>query len=52
MKILFIHKSMNMGGIERALLNLTNAIVDKNDIDVEKWNSAVSARTYLFREFI
>ena len=34
MKILFAHKSMNMGGIERALLNLTNAIVDKNDISV------------------
>ena len=34
MKILFIHKSMNMGGIERALLNLTNTIVDKNDVNV------------------
>jgi len=34
MKVLFTHKSMNMGGIERALLNLTNVLVEKNDIDV------------------
>ena len=50
MKVLFAHKSMNMGGIERALLNLTNILVEKHDIDVlllndsfgqEKFNSKI-----------
>ena len=34
MKIIFTHKNMNMGGIERALLNLTNEIANDNEVSV------------------
>ncbi len=34
MKILFVHKSMNMGGIEKSLLNLTEELVKDHNIKI------------------
>ena len=34
MKILFVHKSMNMGGIEKSLVSLTNELAEANDVSV------------------
>lgn len=34
MKLLFVHKSMNMGGIEKSLISLTAALANNNKIDV------------------
>lgn len=46
MKILFVHKSMNMGGIERSLINLTNHIVENHDVDVLLLNDSFGQENF------
>lgn len=46
MKIIFTHKSMNMGGIERALINLTNRLIEKHDITVLLLNDSFGQENF------
>ena len=46
MKLLFVHKSMNMGGIEKSLLNLTNELVQDNEIDVLLLNDTFGTENF------
>ncbi len=52
MKILFQHRHMVSGGVEKALINLTNLLKNENDIDLFLFNDSGAMRDEIDRKKI